>query len=261
MLLRYAMLATGIFFAGPYFQFDGFGSAMLALSGVFIALFASTLYRYRRRVSVGKAGERAVRQILSNLGVEAVHDVYLPQPDGSMQLDHIALFPASLAVIETKAYNGCFDMDGSRHWRRIGGRGTLFRISNPLWQLEAAKKALSAAIPGVRVWGLVVLAGNYSTTDGHPNNVVSIEGLRHYIADHRRRHGEWRYTEQINEAWKRLNALKREYAPLGKTHVRNARKKRGDRFYDFEEIWPLWLWGSLAAEAVVLCLLARYNLI
>lgn len=261
MLLRFALLGAGIFFAAHYLQFDSFGSAMLALNGVFTALFASTLYRYRGRVSVGKAGERAVQQTLSELGVEAVHDLYLPRPDGSMQLDHVALFPASLAVIETKAYNGCFDMDGKSHWRRIGRWGTALRISNPLWQLEAAKKALSAAIPGVRIWGLVVLAGNYSTTDGHPHNVVSIEGLRNYIADHRRRHGEWRHTERINEAWKQLNAFKREYAPLGKTHVRNARKKRGDPFYDFEEIWPLWLWGSLAAQAGGLCLLARYNVI
>jgi hypothetical protein len=262
MWFRHPILAIGLFFAGQYFQFDIFSSVMLAMTGFFLSLFAATLSRYQRRIGVGKAGERAVQNILSSLGVEAVHDVYLQTPDGSMQLDHIALFPGSLAVIETKTYNGRFDLlDGKNYWYRLGHRGKR-SINNPLWQLEAAKKALSDALPGTRVWGLVVLAGKYTATNNHhPKNVVSIRGLRNYIVDHRRRHGEWRYGEHIMDAWTRLKALKTEHAPLGKNHVIEARKKRGERFYFLEDAWPLWLWGSLATEAGVLCFLAHYDII
>jgi hypothetical protein len=256
-----ALLGAGVFFAARYFNFDIFSCVMLALNGVFVSLFASTLFRYRRRVGVGMTGERDVQSILSELGVEALHDVYLPTSRGSMQIDHIALFPGSLAIIETKTYSGRLHLDAKNHWHWIGLRGWHRRINNPLWQLEAAQKAIAAVGPNVRVWGLVVLAGNYTTTDAHPEHVVSKEWLRNYIQDHRQRYGEWRYSEKVSEAWKRLNALKEKYGSLRKTHVRNARKKRGDRFYDFEEIWPLWLWGSLAAQAGILCLLAQYGVI
>jgi hypothetical protein len=62
-------------------------------------------------------------------------------------------------------------------------------------------------------------------------------------------------------AWERLKMLKDEHAALGKTHVVEARRQRGERFYFLEDAWPLWLWGSLATEAAVLCLLARYDVI
>lgn len=261
MLYSNAILAAGVFFTARYFQFEHFSSAMLAFNGVFVSLFASALFRYRQRVGVGLAGERTVQRILSELGVEALHDIYLPTPKGSMQIDHIALFPASLAVFETKTYNGHFALDGKSHWYRIIRRGWRYRINNPLWQLEAAKKAVAQALPNVRVGGAVVLAGHYTTSNGHPNHVLSADGLRNHIEEYRQRHSEWRYTEQINEAWTQLKALKCQYAPLGKTHVMNARKKRGDRFYSFEETWSLWLWGSLAAEAAILCLLAEYQVI
>lgn len=261
-LVGHASLALGLFLlARDYFQFDDFSSIMLALNGVFSSIFARMLYRYQRRVGVGLAGERAVQQVLKDSGVEALHDIYLPKPDGSMQIDHVALFPGSLAVIETKTYNGRFDMDASGPWYRHGARRTRHEIPNPLWQLEAATKALSAALPGVRVWGLVVLAGNATSTTAYPKNVITLEGLRGYIADHRRRHGEWQFSDQIKEAWEQLNALKAEHASLGKTHVMNARKKRGERFYDFEEIWPLWLSGGLAAQTGALCVLAYWNVI
>lgn len=106
-----------------HFQFDRFSSLMLAMSGLFLSLFAHTFSRYWQRVVVGKAGERVVQRTLAELGLESIHDIYLPTHDGSRQLDHIALFPGSLAVIETKTYNGRLIMDGSNHWHRIGRRG------------------------------------------------------------------------------------------------------------------------------------------
>jgi hypothetical protein len=244
-----------------HFQFDRFSSLMLAMNGLFLSLFAHTFSRYWQRVVVGKAGERVVQRTLAELGLESIHDIYLPTHDGSRQLDHIALFPGSLAVIETKTYNGRLIMDGSNHWHRIGRRGACYRINNPLWQLDAARKALCETLPGARVWGLVVLAGKHTATNGYPDHVMSVDAFRNYVIEYHRRHPERRYADQISEAWKRLNALENEYARLGKTHVREARRKRGDRFYDFEEVWPLWLWGSLAAQFGILCVLARYQVI
>jgi hypothetical protein len=129
MLIRYGILAAGLYFGGVHFQFDRFSSLMLAMSGLFLALFAHTYSRYWQRVIVGKAGERIVQRTMAELGLEAIHDLYLPTNDSSTQLDHIALFPGSLAVIETKTYNGRLIMDGSRHWHRIGRRGTCYRIN------------------------------------------------------------------------------------------------------------------------------------
>jgi hypothetical protein len=261
MPLRYGVLVGGLFFAGYQLRVDSFVGVMLAISSIFLFLFITSLTRYQRRVGVGKAGEQRVADLLSDLGVPAIHDVYLPTHDGSMQIDHVALFPNSLAVIETKTFNGRVDMDNKRPWFRVGRLGQRYVIHNPLWQLEAARKALVAAVPNVRVWGLVVLAGNHISAGLPPHDVKSIGELRDYIVGYRQRHGERQQTEQINQAWLRLNALKETYAPLGKTHVMNARKRRGERFYDFEEIWPLWLWGSLAAQCAILGVLARYSVI
>jgi hypothetical protein len=261
MPLRFAALVGGLFFAGYQLRVDSFVGIMLAISSIFLFLFITSFTRYQRRVGVGKAGEQRVANLLSDLGVPAIHDVYLPTHDGSMQIDHVALFHNSLAVIETKTFNGRVDMNNKRPWFCIGRLGKRYAIPNPLGQLEAARKALAAAIPNVRVWGLVILAGNHISPGLTPHDVKSIGELRDYIVGYRQRHADRQQTEQINEAWLRLNALKDQYAPLGRTHIRNARKKRGDRFYDFEEVWPLWLWGSLAAQCAILSILARYNVI
>ena len=263
MWFLHAILPIGLFFAAQYFYFDVFSSVMLAATGLFLSLFISAFSRYQRIVGVGKAGERAVQDILSAAGVEALHDVYLPTPKGSTQLDHIALFPGSLMVIETKTYNGRLDLsDIKNYWHRLYGRSKRFPIKNPLWQMEAARKVLSQALPGVRIWGIVVLAGKYTATNNyHPKNVVSIGGLPRYLAGHRFRHGEWQFSDHILDTWTRPKALQKEHAPLGKNHVVEARRKRGKRFFFLEDAWPLWLWGSLATEAGIICILALHDVI
>ncbi|MGE0653622.1 MAG: hypothetical protein AB7P12_18045, partial [Alphaproteobacteria bacterium] len=67
MWFRHAILPTGLFFAGQYFYFDVFSSVMLAMTGLFLSLFAATYSRYRRSVGVGKTGERAVQRALAAL--------------------------------------------------------------------------------------------------------------------------------------------------------------------------------------------------
>jgi len=260
-LARHAFLGAGLFWIGSLLQFDPFSSIMFACSGIFLLLFAEYYGRYRRRVGVGRDGERAVASLLAELGVEALHDIYLPGPKGSVQIDHVALFPGSLAVLETKTYSGLIDMPWTGPWRRIGQRGALYPIANPLRQLEAAQKTIAATLPPTNIWGLVLLAGRATAANGLPAQVKSLAGLRSYILDHRRQHGEWRHSKQVLDAWEILKDLQQTHAALANTHVRDARKRRGERFYSFEETWPLWLWGSLGAQSALLTLLACFGAI
>jgi len=260
-LAYYIAFAAGLFWVGTILQFDHFSTATFTLTGIFLLLFAEHYGRYQRRIVVGREGERAVAKVLAELNVEALHDIYLPGPHGSVQIDHIALFPGSLAVLETKTYSGLLDMPLNGPWHRIGWRGRLSPIANPLGQLEAAQKRVTAYLPPTNIWGIVVLAGRHRTANGLPAQVKSLAGLRDYILYHRRKHGEWRHSKQVIDAWEILKDLQQTHVALAKTHVRDSRKRRGERFYSFEETWLLWLWGSLSVQSALLTILACYGVI
>lgn len=261
-LTYYAAFAAGLFWVGTTLDLGQLSNTMLSFTGIFLLLFIEHYRRYQGRIGVGRSGERAVAKALAELNVEALHDIYLPGPNGSVQIDHIALFPGSLAVLETKTYNGLIDMPLYGPWHRISWPGRRpYPIANPLAQLEAAQRRIAAYLPPTNIWGIVVLAGRHRAVNGLPAQVKSLAGLRDYIVYHRRKHGEWHHSKQILDAWEILKDLQKTYAVLAKTHVRDARKKRGERFYSFKETWLLWLWGSLSIQSGVVTVLACYGII
>jgi len=72
-----------------------------------------TLLRLLRSIAdgnlTGTIGELRVAAVLDDIGIETLHDVYLPDGrDGYRwtQIDHLVLTAAGILVVETKNYGG-----------------------------------------------------------------------------------------------------------------------------------------------------------
>lgn len=100
---------------------------------------------------IGRKGEARVARRLDALRVVALHDVTLADERGVTQIDHVALSPHGLVVIETKNFSGEVrgDLDGEK-WVRHR-HGERFAFQNPLRQNYRHLKAVERAIGDRRV--------------------------------------------------------------------------------------------------------------
>jgi hypothetical protein len=147
----------------------------------------------------GAAGEAAVAAILNRTASNVLHDIIIPNGRGGLtQLDHVALLPAGLLVVETKNYSGrIFGRARDRKWtQRLGGRS--FKMNNPLHQNYGHIQALKALLPGTPIHGLVAFAGSARFPKGMPEGVATTAGLRAAIKPFSAEPGD---SANIQEAW------------------------------------------------------------
>jgi len=108
-----------------------------------------------------------------------MHDLVLPTPDGTTQVDHVIVSRFGVFVIETKNMTGwIFGDERSRKWTQ-----TLYRkkypFQNPLRQNYKHVKAVES-IAGLRsrcVHSVVVFVGGSKFKTPMPANVVYRRGL------------------------------------------------------------------------------------
>ncbi|MCX8018746.1 MAG: NERD domain-containing protein, partial [Rhodocyclaceae bacterium] len=82
----------------------------------------------------GRQGERLVGWALERLCPAVIHDLILPLGAGLTQIDHLALTPRGLLVVETKHYRGLISgRVDEAEWRQQQGR-RYRRFQNPLHQ-------------------------------------------------------------------------------------------------------------------------------
>jgi hypothetical protein len=110
---------------------------------------------------IGRKGEARVARCLNALGVVALHDIMLADERGVTQIDHVALTPDGLVVIETKNFSGEVrgEVDGEEWVRHY--HGERFAFQNPLRQNYRHMKAVERAVGDRRVpiRGYVVAVG------------------------------------------------------------------------------------------------------
>nr|WP_255762635.1 NERD domain-containing protein [Halomonas alkalisoli] len=112
-----------------------------------------------------------------------VHNVTLPTPDGTTQIDHALVSRYGIFVIETKHMTGwIFGSERQAQWTQKIYRKT-FKFQNPLRQNYKHVKALEALldVPADTIYSLVVFSGSAVFKTRMPDNVTIGGGYVRYI--------------------------------------------------------------------------------
>jgi hypothetical protein len=139
----------------------------------------------------GIVGERLVRLALrlrlDRAIYRAVHDLTLPTPDGTTQIDHVVVSPYGIFVIETKNMKGwIFGGERQTQWTQKIYRHTT-RFQNPLLQNYKHVKALQALldVPPETIHSVVTFVGASTFKTPMPENVTQAGRFIGYIRSFR----------------------------------------------------------------------------
>ena len=173
---------------------------------------------------LGRAGEARVGARLKRLLPEVRDDLILPDGRGGLtQIDHLALTPAGLLVVETKTYSGL--ILGQAHeptWTQVIGRRR-HRFQNPLRQNFAHVRAIEALLPDIPVEGRVVFAGQARFANGMPEGVCHAADL----ADELRSLRQGQPSPVLRDAWARVLAAARTDRAARREHLRGLQARHG----------------------------------
>jgi hypothetical protein len=193
--------------------------------------------RFTRRR--GAAGEAQVGRVLEQLFRQVRHDLILPNGRGGLtQIDHVALTPAGLLVVETKHLRGTIlgQAEDATWTQALGGKRNCFQ--NPLRQNHAHRKAVESLRLNVPVLGRVVFTSASRFPQGLPDGVSQLHQLRDDLAHLRR----GRVPAANVNAWRILLTQARTDRQARRAHRRGLRARFG--------------WDRRARAAFVLLLLA-----
>lgn len=114
---------------------------------------------------VGAEGERRVAEILASCpGVESLHDLAVPRSRAN--IDHIAVAPAGIFVIDAKKYVGAVEVRDAGTWLRadmrliVGGRNRTQLTDSVRKQIEVVKASLAdSEHADVQIYGVLCFVG------------------------------------------------------------------------------------------------------
>ena len=168
---------------------------------------------------------------LSSSVYRRYHNVTLPTPDGTTQIDHVFVSVFGVFVLETKNMGGwIFGSERNREWTQVFPGGRKYKLQNPLRQNYRHVRALEEALTGIglpkgAVKSVVVFVGDAELKTEMPVNVAAGFGdARRYIRSFRTRILSERQvsdicmaieTEQLQPSW-----------GTNRQHVRNLRQRK-----------------------------------
>jgi hypothetical protein len=119
-------------------------------------------------------GKMAGKFFLDEKVYRSVHNVTLPEKDGSTQIDHVIVSPFGIFVVETKNYKGwIFGNERDAQWTQsLFGKKS--RFQNPLRQNSRHIAALSEflGLPHERFHSVVMFWGDCEIKTPMPPNVL-----------------------------------------------------------------------------------------
>ena len=153
---------------------------LIMISGV-IALLKSPSFK-------GAAGEAKVRGVLSIVSVGGTcqrdfHNLVLPTPDGTTQIDHVILSTRGIFVIETKNMSGwIFGGERQREWTQVLYKKK-YRFKNPIHQNYKHVKAVEnlLGVDSGLIISVVVFVGKSKFKNRMPDNVVTLRKMSSFI--------------------------------------------------------------------------------
>ncbi len=191
-----------------------------AALGLFVVARSPSVIGY-----VGELKLRFVTNVLLDGKVyHPFHNIVLPTPDGTTQVDHVLISRHGIFVIETKNMKGwIFGDPHQREWTQVLFRRR-YRFMNPLRQnykhLEAVKAAIGVSPRAFQ--SVVVFVGRSRFKTQMPSNVIGLGELRRYI---RSRDLQLLDEDEVRQAVRRLEHRQLS-GPLTRwAHLRALRKK------------------------------------
>jgi len=176
----------------------------------------------------GWAGERRVKNVTLQLNPDhytIFHDVTLPTPTGTTQIDHIIISTHGIFVIETKHYSGwIFGSEKSSYWTQVIYKNKN-KFQNPIRQNYKHIKTLQVLtqLPINIFHSVIVFAGDATFKTDLPRNVIKQHNLKKYLQEF----NEAVLTEQqIYQVRCQIedNRLERGFK-TNQQHIRNLSKK------------------------------------
>ena len=178
---------------------------------------------------IGCVGELKVRfKIdfeLDGRTYHACHDVTLPTPDGTTQIDHVLVSRHGIFVIETKNMKGAiYGGERDRTWTQAVFRRR-YAFFNPLRQNYKHVKAVEAVLGLERdcVHSVVVFAGRATFESPMPENVV---GIHDFIQHVRSKSLVMLEDADVRAAVLQLKRSKISFPFARWIHLRNLRRNR-----------------------------------
>lgn len=133
-------------------------------------------------------GPMIVWKIAERLGLQAIHNAYLPYTGGVKMIDHIVLAGDTVVLIQLAPLSG--KVTGQSHdatWLSEQA-GSSFRIPNPLRQNYPLVQAIQERVGSdVDVVGVITFVGDAKFSKGLPDGVYAPRALRQYLRDLARR--------------------------------------------------------------------------
>ncbi|NEX19878.1 NERD domain-containing protein [Thiorhodococcus mannitoliphagus] len=172
----------------------------------------------------GSAGEARIGRVLEQLFSVVRHDLILPDGRGGWtQIDHLALTPAGLLVVESKAYRGLiFGRKGEATWTQVLGRRR-YTFQNPLRQNFAHVQALKALGLGVPVLERVVFTNTARFPKGLPEGVSRLATLAEDLEPYR----EGVVSDALHQAWQQLDGAIRTDRAARRAHRAGLERRFG----------------------------------
>ncbi|MCP3671638.1 MAG: NERD domain-containing protein, partial [Gammaproteobacteria bacterium] len=153
-----------------------------------IILIIVLVTRYLRSAGFkGRVGESKVKLSgglwLPSGIYHGIHDLTLPTPRGTTQIDHVYVSKYGIFVVETKNYQGwIFGSEHQKQWTQVI-YGEKFKLLNPLLQNYGHVRAIQAALsvaPEI-VHSVVVFVGDSKFKTQMPANVTKGRKFAKYV--------------------------------------------------------------------------------
>jgi hypothetical protein len=192
-----------------------------------------TLLRLLRSVAdgnlAGTIGEMRVAAVLDDIGIEALHDVYLPDGrDGHRwtQIDHLVLTNAGILVVETKNYGGrIYASQFDQKWTYfIGGQKHTFQ--NPIRQNKLHVRAVQDLATGVQVLERVVFTNRAEFAKDIPEGVSMLRDLRQDLAE-KLGIGSTVASDELLSAWTAVNGRVNRSIEARRQHLEDLQARFG----------------------------------
>lgn len=201
------------------------------LSWLVLAFIIIVLGVLRSAWFKGAFGELRVRATtalrLKSGTYRSLHNLTLPTPDGTTQIDHLIVSKFGIFVIETKNLRGwIFGDERSRKWTQVI-YANKYQFLNPLRQNYKHVKAVQKLLGLKRrcLHSVVVFVGPSRFKTTMPPNVMQRRRLVRYV---RSKTDILLSDKQVEDSVRKLRAARLSKSGARRRHVQNVRENRRD---------------------------------
>lgn len=211
---------------------------------VVVVLIGSGISNFLPRIA-GDSAERLIQRLLRRAGIRSAHDLILRVDQERLtQIDHLALLPWGIAVIETKLRSGnIYGTAKDLYWiQRLGGKS--HRFQNPLRQNFQHLQAVRRLAPGAVVRGFIIFAGDCYFPKGKPECVLSPSDLIQTLRKAARVRAD---PQALEKAWQVVTRSSQTDQESRRTHLRYIHARFGGGLREPIGVIILVVAGLLAA--------------